>query len=1032
MREEKDGNILICGITEETVQTPDELFLLLERGGQRRSTSSTLMNDESSRSHAILNIMIERQASEEDKSDFFCSKFAFVDLAGSERLGRTGAQGSLMREGININKGLLALGNVIAALTDDTGKVNYIPYRESKLTRILRNSLGGNSKTWMIACISPVMADIDESLNTLKYASRARKISNTPIVNKDPQSAQIALLKQQVFKLTQEVSKFKRLAHSEGVISENIDEEGHVNVDDGGEWKELCSKLQKDILTIKQEKNKASKETNEYRTLYLELVKKFDRLKHENIKLKEQLGIDPDQEADENQEDYVSVAEDSNSPATEGIEAIMQERGRLREQLIQKDRYLKEFQDEYTNLLKISTKENEMLVSKTKEITKLESELRKLISSQAPSTDISEETKESTIIQEAQEEEEYLQRKLAGEKQLEEIKSELEQKELALEKLISTEITLEGDLGAEMENEVAERLLDLEQELQSAMKERDEALNALTKQKEVKQKPDPSSKNENKVLVDYKQKIGDLQTKISQFKKKEKEQDLLSRKVDHQKGKIEHLAADIKELRQEKLNMHKKLREESTKFIQEKNEKTKEILSVKKQLLKKNIQMNKLKNQQKKMELRFNKKLEKIKLKGDKYKKFSTKRIKGNLNKKDLVGDNDHFLEVIEEYTIKIYDFVDVESEVASADELLSSHYLKLDTYLTEISRIQVQKEQSSSTREQVQLLNDRLEQFESDVSNCRDTIEFKTRHLNSLRGQLEKHVDYINNGFAVITEFMDELSEEVRAGYLESILNYLFNEVECSKRNSNQLEGLLKKQHLELREARRIATEAKNSYFIIEKEQDRLRNEIDKRNIELLDAANEKIIMEKKGESDRIFQKRRTNEQNSVERTDIFINNLKKKLMNSEISHTNTKKLMETYRDKYNQMKSLLSRDNSNGRNGLNSSRDNTNGLSTERFERRKSSTSNSKVSSIKKKMKNLAIKLGGPKVHEPQQDTPGAKKSGSSFVHMLKSKYMKDPNDRKGSRKRRITDQNMSIEKMKGIDSFCFSTTNAVATYE
>ena len=94
------------------------------------------MNDSSSRSHAMFTIFLERQ-SVTDKEDFTSSKFCFVDLAGSERLGRTGAEGSKMKEGININMGLLALGNVIAALTDDTGRVSYIPYRESKLTRIL-------------------------------------------------------------------------------------------------------------------------------------------------------------------------------------------------------------------------------------------------------------------------------------------------------------------------------------------------------------------------------------------------------------------------------------------------------------------------------------------------------------------------------------------------------------------------------------------------------------------------------------------------------------------------------------------------------------------------------------------------------------------------------------------------------------------------------------------------------------------------------------------------------------------------------
>jgi kinesin family protein 4/21/27 len=114
-------------------------------------------------------------------------KFHFVDLAGSERAKRTGAQGAMLKEGIDINKGLLALGNVISALGDDQkkGKV-FVPYRDSKLTRMLQDSLGGNSKTLMICCVSPASINFNESLNALKYANRARNIKNKPIVNRDP------------------------------------------------------------------------------------------------------------------------------------------------------------------------------------------------------------------------------------------------------------------------------------------------------------------------------------------------------------------------------------------------------------------------------------------------------------------------------------------------------------------------------------------------------------------------------------------------------------------------------------------------------------------------------------------------------------------------------------------------------------------------------------------------------------------------------------------------------------------------------
>lgn len=146
------------------------------------------------------------------------AKFHFVDLAGSERAKRTGATGSTLKEGISINKGLLALGNVIAALTEEGKRQNHVPYRDSKLTRILQDSLGGNSRTSMIACVSPAEVNFEESLNTLKYASRARNIKNAPKVNRDPNSAQIAQLRQQVFDLQRELQQCKKV-----LVSHNID-----------------------------------------------------------------------------------------------------------------------------------------------------------------------------------------------------------------------------------------------------------------------------------------------------------------------------------------------------------------------------------------------------------------------------------------------------------------------------------------------------------------------------------------------------------------------------------------------------------------------------------------------------------------------------------------------------------------------------------------------------------------------------------------------------------------------------------------
>lgn len=145
------------------------------------------MNEQSSRSHAIFSLIMQQK----DLVTGECrkSKFHLVDLAGSERAKRTGAVAGRFKESVSINQGLLALGNVISALSDErkrngtTNGVVHVPYRDSKLTRLLQDSLGGNSKTVMIACVSPATISFEETLNTLKYANRAKNIKNRPIVN---------------------------------------------------------------------------------------------------------------------------------------------------------------------------------------------------------------------------------------------------------------------------------------------------------------------------------------------------------------------------------------------------------------------------------------------------------------------------------------------------------------------------------------------------------------------------------------------------------------------------------------------------------------------------------------------------------------------------------------------------------------------------------------------------------------------------------------------------------------------------------
>uniref|UniRef100_A0A4W6C419 Kinesin family member 7 n=1 Tax=Lates calcarifer TaxID=8187 RepID=A0A4W6C419_LATCA len=205
IREDK-GNIVLCGVKECEVEGLDEVLSLLESGNTARHTGATQMNPNSSRSHTIFTVYMDQRrgmsrlygSATSSGPQMLSSKFHFVDLAGSERILRTGNTGERLKESIQINSGLLALGNVIGALGDPKRKGSHIPYRDSKITRILKDSLGGNSKTLMIACISPSSSDFDESLNTLNYATRARNIQNRATVNCKREPDRVEGLEQQI------------------------------------------------------------------------------------------------------------------------------------------------------------------------------------------------------------------------------------------------------------------------------------------------------------------------------------------------------------------------------------------------------------------------------------------------------------------------------------------------------------------------------------------------------------------------------------------------------------------------------------------------------------------------------------------------------------------------------------------------------------------------------------------------------------------------------------------------------------------
>eukprot|EP00756_Hemistasia_phaeocysticola_P039221 Hpha_TRINITY_DN16802_c2_g3::TRINITY_DN16802_c2_g3_i1::g.151081::m.151081/K10395/KIF4_21_27; kinesin family member 4/21/27 len=179
LREGGDGSIQVTGTEMHKVRSVEEALELLVHGDSLRATAATQMNEHSSRSHSIFTVHMQRTCG----MSVLCSKFHMVDLAGSERNKRTGNQGVMFKESVGINSGLFALGKVVSALSSKP-RASHIPYRDSRLTRLLQDSLGGNSRTLLVACIGPARTSLEETLYTLNYATRACAITNVPEVTR--------------------------------------------------------------------------------------------------------------------------------------------------------------------------------------------------------------------------------------------------------------------------------------------------------------------------------------------------------------------------------------------------------------------------------------------------------------------------------------------------------------------------------------------------------------------------------------------------------------------------------------------------------------------------------------------------------------------------------------------------------------------------------------------------------------------------------------------------------------------------------
>lgn len=563
IRETVNGGITLAGVTEAEVRTKEEMATYLSRGSQSRATGSTNMNSQSSRSHAIFTITMEQKkpshclpgvTNDDIGDDILCAKLHLVDLAGSERAKRTGADGMRFKEGIHINKGLLALGNVISALGDEKKRKEggHVPYRDSKLTRLLQDSLGGNSKTVMIACVSPADTNAEETLNTLKYANRARNIQNKAVINRDPMAAQVQRMRSQIEQLQAELlfyrgdasTPFEELQILKYKISllEASNAELQRELQDRRVTCEhltqraLDAQVEKDKLLMKIESARSGKSWDEIDS---SSNQDFDLVKNYVSKIQELEG------------ELLHMRNLNSSKRRRSVDCVDSDDDRF----CSKNRLFpctNEYPSDY----------------------------------ETKAVDISDEIEDD----EKELEHSSLQEKLDME--LKELDKKLEQKEAEMKRFASVDTSV-------LKQHYEKKVQDLEQEKKSLLKEIDELRHNLSNISST------SDDGAQKLKENYLQKLNILEAQVSELKKKQDAQAQLLRQKQKSDEAAKRLQDEIHRIKSQKVQLQHKIKQESEQFRLWKASREKEVLQLKKEGRRNEYEMHKLLalNQRQKMVL---------------------------------------------------------------------------------------------------------------------------------------------------------------------------------------------------------------------------------------------------------------------------------------------------------------------------------------------------------------------------------------------------------------------------------------------
>ncbi|XP_060100740.1 kinesin-like protein KIF21A isoform X12 [Heteronotia binoei] len=653
IHEDSAGGIYTVGVTTRSVSTEAEMMQCLKLGALSRTTASTQMNVQSSRSHAIFTVhlcqtricspvdadnmtdnRIISESSQLNEFETLTAKFHFVDLAGSERLKRTGATGERAKEGISINCGLLALGNVISALGDKSKKATHVPYRDSKLTRLLQDSLGGNSQTVMIACVSPSDRDFMETLNTLKYANRARNIKNKVMVNQDRASQQINALRSEITRLQMELMEYKtgkRIIDEEGVesINDMFHENAMLQTENNNlrvrikAMQETADVLKARITQLESDRAnqvlaRAGEGNEEISNMIHNYIKEIEDLRAKlleseavNENLRRSLSRASTRSAYFGGPSAFSASMlPSEKETIEILDIAKKDLEKLKKKEKKKKKRLQKLEEssqEERSVVKDENTDNEQEKKDERDISERENHELEAEESQEPSDheeeeeDEDEEDDDMEGVESSDESDSDSDEKANYQADLANITCEIAIKQKLIDELENSQRRLQT-----LKRQYEEKLMMLQHKIRDTQLERDQVLQNLGSVESC------SEEKAKKVKTEYEKKLQSMNKELQRLQAAQKEHARLLKNQSQYEKQLKKLQQDVAEMKKTKVRLMKQMKEEQEKARMNESRRNREIAQLKKEQRKREHQFKLLEAQKRNQEVILRRKTEEV------------------------------------------------------------------------------------------------------------------------------------------------------------------------------------------------------------------------------------------------------------------------------------------------------------------------------------------------------------------------------------------------------------------------------------